>query len=333
MIATGFGSPYWLFLLLAVPPLALWRWWLIRKGARAVPLPTAPILIGHSGRGVWFPWVPPVLGLMVLTAFILALARPYQTLGRTEVTTEGVAIMICMDISGSMRAEDFQPSNRMDVARSVVADFVRRRGEDRLGLVTFAGVPFLRCPLTRDRETLLTLVRGMETVMRSELDGTAIGDALVSAGKRLIHAPEVSKVVILVTDGDNNRGRIDPLQAADLLAAQPVRVHVVGIGSTGPVPYPIPGPGGKVSYQFVQIGFNEEVLRSIAARADGVYYNATDAEGLQRVFAAIDELERSKVVSEGYVTRRELFPLPLGGGVLLLTLLFLWRYGAGRSLP
>ncbi len=333
MTALGFGFPFWLILLILVPMLAAWRWWLLKKGSRALPYPTAPILTGHSGRGRWYPWVAPVLSLAALAALILALARPYRTLGRTEVTTEGVAIMICMDISGSMRAEDFQPSNRMDVARGVVADFIKLRTEDRLGLVTFAGIPLLRCPLTRDHETLLEIVQSMKTVSRTELDGTAIGDALVGAGKRLIHAPETSKVVILVTDGDNNRGQIDPIQAAELLGLQPIRVHVVGIGSTGPVPYPIPGPSGKVSYQYVKIGFDEEALERIAGKADGVYYNAIDAEGLERVFSAIDELERSKVVSEGYVKREELFLFPLWIGSLFLVFLYLWRYGPGRSLP
>jgi len=333
MTALAFSHPFWLWGLIAIPLLVAWRWWLLKRGRRSQPYPLTEVVAGYSGSGKWFPWIPAGLALAAAAAVILALARPYRTLGRTEVTTEGVAILVCMDISGSMRAEDFQPSNRMDVARTVVADFIRRRTEDRLGLVTFAALPFLRCPLTTDHDTLLSLVRDLETVQRSEIDGTAIGDALVSAGKRLLDATESSRVVILVTDGDNNRGQIDPMQAARLLAGQGIRVDVVGIGSHGQVPYPIPGPQGRVSYQFVNIGFDEDALKEIAGATDGVYYNATDAAGLEKVFDAIDRLERSKVVSSGYVKRVELFLFPLGFGAACLILLLLWRAGPGRSLP
>jgi Ca-activated chloride channel family protein len=329
----AFLHSLWLLGLALLPPLALWRWWTLRRGVRALPFPLTELAFRLRKPSRIYPWVSPILALLGLAALLVGLARPVRTLGQTRYSTEGVAILVCMDISGSMLALDFQPSNRVDVAKVVVADFIKKRPEDRLGLVTFAALPMLRCPLTSDHGTLLNLVRDVRTVTRTEIDGTAIGDALIAAGKRLIKAPEASRVVILVTDGENNRGQIDPQQAAELLAGQRIRVHVVGIGSEGTVPYPVPEANGRVTLQFVKIGFNEESLKAIASSTGGLYYNATDSKGLERVFDAIDKLERTKVTATGYVRREELFLFPLGAGCLALCLLLLWRAGPGRATP
>lgn len=329
----AFLRPLWLLGLAMIPALTAWRWWTLRRGLRAMPFPVAELAYRLKKPSRIYPWVAPVLAIFGLAALLVSLARPVRTLGQTRYSTEGVAILICMDISGSMLAEDFQPNNRIGVAKAVVADFIKKRPEDRLGLVTFAALPMLRCPLTSDHDTLLNLVREVRTVTRAEIDGTAIGDALIAAGKRLMKAPESSRVVILVTDGENNRGQIDPQQAAQLLGGQKIRVHVVGIGSEGTVPYPVPEANGRVTYQFVKIGFNEEALKTLASATGGLYYNATDAKGLERVFDAIDKLERTKVTATGYVRRQELFLLPLGAGCLALCLLLLWRAGPGRATP
>lgn len=329
----SFLRPLFLLGLALLPALAAWRWWVLRRGLRALPFPPSELVFRLRRSSRLYPWVSPALALLGLGALLLALSRPVRTLGQTRYSTEGVAILVCADVSGSMLAEDFQPSNRMDVAKVVVSDFIKKRPEDRMGLVTFAAIPMLRCPLTSDHETLLNLVRGVRTVTRTEIDGTAIGDALIAAGKRLIKAPEASRVVILVTDGENNRGQIDPQQAAEILAGQKIRVHVAGIGSEGTVPYPVPEANGRVTYQFVKIGFNEESLKSIASATGGLYYNATDAAGLERVFDAIDRLERTKVTATGYVRREELFLFPLGACCVALCLLLLWRAGPGRATP
>lgn len=328
-----FRHPGWLWCLLLVPLLAAHRAWLLRRRQRAIPFPPAGALEGLGGRNAWFPWIGPGLLLGALAGMVLALARPAVRTARTTVMSEGVAIMMVLDISGSMIAEDFKPNNRIDVARSVLSDFVKKRPDDRLGLITFAAMPFLRCPLTLDHKTLRSIVEEVKAVNRPEIDGTAIGDALVAAGKRLLSAPEKSRVVILLTDGENNRGQFDPLQAAQLLAAHKIRVDVVGIGSSGVVPYPILGQNGRKTYQFVHIGFNEPVLKAIAKDTDGVYYNASDSGGLQKVFDAIDRLERSKISSPTYVKYRELFMAPLALAFLLLCLETLWRLGPGRRLP
>jgi Ca-activated chloride channel family protein len=328
-----FREPLWLWTLLLVPPLVVYRALLLRRFRRAVPFPPAHQVEALAGRGAAFPWIATGLLLAGLSFLALALARPSLKSSRTTVSTEGVAILLCIDVSGSMIAEDFQPNNRIDVARTVVADFVRKRGEDRMGLVTFAAMPFLRCPLTLDHRTLLTLVQDLRAVTRTEIDGTAIGDALVAAGKRLLGAPEKSRVVILLTDGENNRGQFDPLQAADMLAAHHIRVYAVGIGSSGVVPYPVTGESGKKSYQYVRIGFNEEVLKSLAKSTDGVYFNASDGRALERVFEAIDRLERTKTQSAGYVSYADLFLYPIGAALLCLVACALWEMTLGRSLP
>jgi len=273
---------------------------------------------------------------LLLLAFIGAvgaLARPAALLHRTTTTHQGVAILLCVDISGSMIAEDFQPNNRIDVAKTVIADFVGKRSDDRIGLITFAAMPFLRCPLTSDHSTLLKIVRSIKAVDNPEIDGTAIGDALVASGKRLLDAPEKSRVVILLTDGENNRGQFDPMQAAKILASHKMRVDVVGIGSKGVVPYPIIGNNGEKVYQYVKMGFNEDSLKSLASMTKGVYYNATDASGLERVFDAINRLEKSKVLSHGYVTYEDYYPWPLAFALICLLLETIWRIGLGRVFP
>jgi Ca-activated chloride channel family protein len=328
-----FRQPLWLWLLCLLPALTALRAWRLRRARRAVAYPAASLLEVLAGRNLWFPWISTGLWLFAFAGMVVALARPAARTSRTNVTTEGVAIMLVLDISGSMVAEDFKPNNRIDVARTVLADFVNRRPDDRLGLITFAAMPFLRCPLTSDHRVLQSIVSDLKPVGRQEIDGTAIGDALVAAGKRLLSAPEKSRVVILLTDGENNRGQFDPLQASQLLASHKIRVDVVGIGSTGVVPYPVVDASGGRSYQYVHIGFNEATLRAIARTTDGVYYNATDSKGLERVFGAIDRLERSKVSSMAYVRYRDFFLWPLGWAFLCMTVASLWRLGAGRALP
>lgn len=328
-----FRDPAWLWALLLLPPLVAYRAYLLRRFRRALPFPPAFQVEALAGRGKAFPWISTGLLLAGFAFLALTLARPSLKSRRTTVSTEGVAILLCIDVSGSMIAEDFQPNNRIDVARTVVADFVERRSEDRMGLVTFAAMPFLRCPLTLDHRTLLALVRDLRAVTRTEIDGTAIGDALVASGKRLLGAPEKSRVVILLTDGENNRGQFDPLQAAQMLASHRIRVYAVGIGSSGVVPYPVIGESGKKSYQYVRIGFNEEALKALAKSTDGVYFNASDGRALEKVFEAIDRLERTKTQSSGYVAYEELFLYPAGGALFCLVAYALWEMTLGRCLP
>ncbi|MCX7829717.1 MAG: VWA domain-containing protein [Acidobacteria bacterium] len=327
-----FASPFWLIGL----GVALYYIFYAEKKMKdkngAIFFPLGFLLSSVSGRKFWFGRISYILSALFIAFLSLALSRPTLKISKTVTSTEGIAIILTMDVSGSMLAEDFQPSNRMDVARQVLSDFVEKRENDRIGLVTFAGMPFLRCPLTTDHKTLMKLLSDMKAVRRQELDGTAIGDALISSGQRLITAVEKSKVVVLVTDGENNKGQFDPILAAKMLKERNIKVYSVGIGTKGLVPYPVVDQSGQKSYQFVKIGFNEESLKKIAEETNGKYFSASDKDALENVFAEIDKLEKSKIESPTYVIRRELFMYPLSFSLIFICFLFLWEFGLGRKI-
>jgi Ca-activated chloride channel family protein len=304
-----------------------------RKKRRSIAYPLGSALMKMNKPSRWFGRVSFILTWACILFLSLALARPTFKTAKATITTEGIAILLTMDVSGSMLAEDFQPSNRMDVARMVLSDFVENRKQDRIGLVSFAGMPFLRCPLTTDHKTLLRLLNDLKAVRRQDLDGTAIGDALVASGQRLISAPEKSKIVVIVTDGENNKGQFDPLLAANMLKERNIKVYTVGIGTKGLVPYPMIDQGGHKSYQLVKMGFNEESLKQIAEKTGGSYYSASDKKTLEKVFAEIDRLEKSKVESPQYIVRKELFLYPLGLALLLISLAWAWEMSKGARLP
>lgn len=327
-----FASPFWLLGLGFALFFVFYSERKMKKKEGAVFFPLGDLLSSIGGKNLWFGRVSNILSTLFVVSISLALSRPTLKISKTITSTEGIAIMLTMDVSGSMLAEDFQPSNRMDVARQVLSDFVKKRENDRIGLVTFAVMPFLRCPLTTDHKTLLKLLGDMKAVRRQELDGTAIGDALISSGQRLITAVEKSKVVVLVTDGENNKGQFDPILAAKMLKERNIKVYSVGIGTKGLVPYPIVDQSGQKSYQFVKIGFNEESLQKIAEETNGKYFSASDKDALENVFKEIDKLEKSKIESPTYVIRKEFFMYPLSLSVIFICLFFLWEFGLGRRL-
>lgn len=307
--------------------------WNFRRRRRSLSYPLGSAVIKMNKPNRWFGRLSYLLTAACIIFLALALARPTFKTAKATTTTEGIAILLTMDVSGSMLAEDFQPSNRMDVARMVLSDFVRNREQDRIGLVSFAGMPFLRCPLTTDHKTVLRLLNDLKAVKRQDLDGTAIGDALVASGQRLISAPEKSKVVVIVTDGENNKGQFDPLLAANMLRERNIKVYTVGIGTKGLVPYPMIDQGGHKSYQLVKMGFNEESLKQIAEKTGGNYFSASDKKTLEKVFAEIDRLEKSKVESPQYVVRKELFLFPLALALLFVALAWTWEMTLGTRLP
>lgn len=328
-----FAHAFWLTgLVLAAIYFALCE---IRLGKKrtAIDLPMGELISRISKPNRNFGRVSYLLAGLCIIFLSLALARPTFKIAKATTTSEGIAIILTMDVSGSMLAEDFQPSNRMDVARKVLSDFVNSRDTDRIGLVSFAGMPFLRCPLTADHRTLSRLLGDLKAVRRQELDGTAIGDALVASGQRLISAPEKSKIVVLVTDGENNRGQFDPILAAKMLKERKIKVYAVGIGTKGLVPYPAIDQGGNRSYQLVKIGFNEEVLKEIASATGGSYYSAGDKDTLEKVFLEIDRLEKSKIESPAYIIRKELFMFPLGIALFTMLLAWIWDVAWGIRLP
>jgi Ca-activated chloride channel homolog len=314
-----FANPAWLWLLLAVPAVAWWRW---RAGTAALSFSRLP---ARSG-GAWRLHLPFAVRCLALALLVVALARPQLGYSWEESLTEGIDIQVVLDISGSMGAEDFQPRNRLEVAKRVVDDFIDQRPGDRIGLTVFSGAAMTRSPLTTDRAMLHFLVDSVE--LNSLPDGTAIGLALANATARLKDSAAKTKVIILVTDGVNNAGAIDPASAAAIAQGLGVKVYAVGVGTAGrvPVPLPIQNPiTGRREIQRVlmNVEVDEDLLRRLAQRTSGKFFKATDEAALREIFSAIDQLEKTPIATKTYVRYDEVFqPLVWTAlGLLLLPLL------------
>jgi Ca-activated chloride channel family protein len=325
-----FADPMWLWLLLALPLVAAAVWLRERRGA-AVTFPGLSRLAGaRRGWRQRLRHAPAALAALGIGLGCAALARPQLGSVRESVTNRGIDIVVALDVSGSMAAEDFQPRNRIGVAKEVVGDFIRRRTNDRIGLVIFASQSLTKSPLTTDTAVLLNQ---LDDVRLNVLpDGTAIGSGLATALTRLRHSKAASRVVVLVTDGANNAGEIDPATAADLAKAMEVRVYTVGVGRGGQVPMPVqvrdPFSGQVVTRTMpVEVEIDEGLLKRIADRTGGEFFRATDAGSLQAIFDRIDRLERSEIKVAAFHRYRELFPPVLlvaaaclaVGGLLLVT--------------
>lgn len=298
-LAWTLATPVWLALVAALP--FAW-WWSRRRRREALVLPA----LARSGNlpRTWrerLRWAPDALRAAAFLAMVLALARPQELAAGRPLTTSGVDIVLTIDASGSMKAEDFQPRNRLEVAKQAAIDFVGERPSDRLGLVTFAGQAVTQAPLTLDHQAVGGAIRRIE--IGGLTDGTAIGTALATAVNRLRASDARSKVVILLTDGVNNAGQIDPLTAARTAQALGVRVYTIGVGTTGEAPYLLDDPRFGRRYVRVVVRIDEEVLREIAQRTGGRYFRATDPEALSQVYAAIDRLERSPLSGRRPVAR------------------------------
>jgi Ca-activated chloride channel family protein len=313
------ASPVWLLLLAALPLLA-WR----HHRNQVLGALTFSYLPPGTRRGAWRLHLPFYARLLALGCLIVALARPQLGYAWEESLTEGIDIQIVLDISGSMGAEDFQPKDRLTVAKQVVRDFVAARTGDRIGLTVFSGAAMTRAPLTTDRDMLATLVDAVE--LNSLADGTAIGVALASAAARLKDSPAKTRVAVLVTDGANNAGEIDPLSAAAACAGLGIKVYTIGVGgSSGPVPVPLavkdPFTGQVVMQRtLMRVPVDEPLLRRIAQRTGGRFFKATDRESLRRVFDEIDRLEKTPLKVRRYVRYREAFPPLVWTGLSLLLL-------------
>jgi Ca-activated chloride channel family protein len=320
------ASPWWLLLLLALPLLA-WLHHSRRGNAGALGALTYSRLPVGAGRGLWRgAWrlhLPFYARLAALACLALALARPQLGYAWEESLTQGIDIQIVLDISGSMGAEDFQPSDRLTVAKQVVKEFIAGRPGDRIGIVVFSGGALTRAPLTTDREMLQMLVDSVQ--LNTLPDGTAIGVALASGAARLRDSAAKTKVMVLVTDGANNAGAIDPLSAAALCKGLGIKVYTIGVGAAGRVPVPVPTQDpvtGKIVIRRVMmdVPVDEELLRQIAGRTGGQFYRATDTQGLQRIFHEIDRLEKTPIQVKRYVRYQEAFPPLVWAGLALLLL-------------
>ena len=294
----------WVLVLLVLPVLVAWR----RHRRRAYGELTYSSLPWRLG-GAWRLHAPFYLRLLALALLIVAAARPQLGNAIEENLTEGIDIQVVLDISGSMAAEDFQPKNRLTVAKDVMKDFVSRRAGDRIGVVVFAGASLTKAPLTTDLTMLRTLIDSV--ALNTLPDGTAIGLALANAAARLKDSEAKTKVVVLVTDGVNNRGEIDPDTAAAVCEGLGIKVYTVGVGTAGTVPVPMPfrSASGKVETRHVMMNVevDEELLRQIARRTDGRFFKATDPAALRHIFAEIDQLEKTPMQVKRYVRYREAF--------------------------
>lgn len=325
-----FANPGYLFLLLLIVPIVAWYIWKLRNAHAAVQLSSTESLQRQpKSLRVWLIHVPFVLRIAVIMLLSLALARPQLSNRWQSESTEGIDIMMALDISGTMLGEDLKP-NRLEAAKAVATEFVLSRPNDQIGLVVFAGESFTQCPLTTDHAVLVNLFQSVKFGMIE--DGTAIGLGLANAVNRMKDSPTKSKVVILLTDGSNNRGDIDPQTAAEIAKTFGIRVYAIGVGSySDEVRVPIYTPYG-VQYGTMRSEFDENTLRSIARTTGGEYFRATDNKSLRSIYQQIDQLEKTKIRVREYSKRTEYFMPFLTAALLCLLLEVLIRFFVLRTI-
>lgn len=326
----SFANPTYLFLLILLVPMIFWYIKKLRKSQASMQISVSQAFdkapVSYKTRLRHVPFICRVLGVGVL---ILVLARPQSTRSWQNTTTEGLDIILALDISSSMLAQDLKP-NRLEAAKSVASSFINDRRNDNIGLVVFAGESFTQCPLTTDHSILLNLFSKVQCGMIE--DGTAIGNGLATAVNRIKDSQAKSKVIILLTDGTNNRGDIAPITAAHISKEFGIRVYTIAVGTRGEALYPVNTPFG-VRYEKVKVEIDEKVLTDIAQVADGKYFRATDNKSLQAIYKEIDEMEKTKMsVKEYSKPMEEYLPWALLAFSLLLIELLL-RYTVLRNIP
>ena len=323
-----FNNPDYLYALALIPLLWIWNYFRQREQAAQLQISSLKGITQNSwkakGRHIVF-----LFRTIALAILIIAFARPQSTLSWEDMTTEGIDIVISMDISSSMLAQDLKP-DRLEASKNVAMNFISGRPNDRIGLVIFSGESFTQCPLTTDHQVLQNLFANVKSGMVE--DGTAIGMGLATAVNRLKESEAISKVIILLTDGVNNQGSVAPLTAAKIAQKFDIRVYTIGVGTQGFAPYPFKTPFGTTVYQDVEVQIDEETLQNIASVTKGQYFRATSNKALESIYKEIDQLERSKIeVKEYHKKKEEFFPLAL----LALTLLiieFILRLTLFRSI-
>ena len=325
-----FAHPEMFWLLLALPVMAYFHFWRENFRMSDFRFPTiAQIKHARGGTRVWLRHLPFALRLAGIALLVVVLARPQLFDCEVKRSVEGIDIILCLDTSTSMAAEDLKP-NRIEAAKNVAKDFVKGRMADRIGIVPFAAQSFTQCPLTTDYSVVVSLLGDLRMGMVE--DGTAIGMALATAVNRLRESEAKSKVVILLTDGQNNRGELDPVTAAQAAQAMGVRVYTVGVGTHGYAPYPVETAFGK-RYQNVPVNIDEEMLREIAKLTGGKYFRATDERALREIYREIDQLERTKVNVEEYRRVAEMYGPWLWGALFCFALEALLGATVLRKLP
>lgn len=310
----SFARPWLLLLLLAVPG---WWWLRARRLARhpATRLSDARPADGISTR-LWVARLPVALRSLCLGAWIVAVAGPRVGAARAEVKREGISIVLAVDLSSSMLAEDFAPDNRLDVAKRTAIEFVRARSSDRIGIVAFAGQALTQVPVTTDYAVIEAALQDLH--IGALEDGTAIGTGIATAASRLRRAPGKSRVIILLTDGVNNRGTVDPRTAARAAGAFGIRIYGIGVGTIGEAPVPTGQSSQGLRYQMMPVEIDEQLLTEVTTMTGGRYFRATDTEALRHIFAEINRLETTAVQHVIYRRYEEAVRWPLALGLLVL---------------
>ncbi|RLD22147.1 MAG: aerotolerance regulator BatA [Bacteroidetes bacterium] len=326
-----FLHPYWLGLLLLLPALAYWKHRIGRRMTVRIALPTLAPFATHRGLRTRIYPVLNVMRYLGLGLLIVAMARPQLTLKEEIVKAEGIDIFLVMDLSSSMLARDFDP-DRLQVSKRVAVEFVDKRPHDRIGLAVFAGESFTQCPLTSDHRVIKDFLTTLECGILE--DGTAIGMGLAAAVNRLTHSKAESKVIILLTDGVNNAGYINPMTAAEIAKEYAVKVYTVGVGTRGDALAPMRRrDDGRYIFGMATVEIDENLLRQIASSTGGQYFRATSAESLEKIYAEIDLLEKTEMDVTAFKRYSEEYIPWLLWGFGLLGAVVLMDWTVFRKLP
>jgi Ca-activated chloride channel family protein len=325
-----FANPGLLYLLLIIPPMIAWYIYKQRQGYAQIQVSSTQVF-ENTPRSIrlYLYHLMFAFRTIAIALLIVALARPQSSTQLQNVSIEGIDIVMALDVSSSMLAQDLRP-DRLEAAKAVALDFFEGRPNDRIGLVIFSGETFTQCPLTTDHSILKNLFKEIESGMIE--DGTAIGDGLATAVNRLKESEAISKVIILLTDGVNNAGSLDPVSAAEIATIYGIRIYTIGVGSMGTAPYPVQTPFG-IQYQDMEVKIDEELLQQVAEMTEGKYFRATNNRKLADIYDEIDQLERSKIdVTEFRKLHEEFLPLALLA-VLLLIIELLMKKTLFRTIP
>lgn len=323
-----FAQPYFFALFLLIPVLIFWYAKTNNSSSASVQVST----IAAKGLGTWkvsLRHLPFICRMLCMAFLITALAKPQTRNDEKNTEGEGIDIILCVDVSGSMSAQDLTP-NRLEAAKNVAVDFINRRPTDRIGIVIFAGESFTQCPLTGDKNVLVSAVQNIHFGLLE--DGTAIGSGLSTSVDRLRNSKTTTKIVILLTDGENNGGLIDPKTAKEIAKAFGIKVYTIGVGTDGLAPQPVQTPLG-VQMQSVKVSIDEKLMKQIAEETGGKYFRAKDNEGLSGIYEIIDQLEKSKVeITTTTKFTDKFLPFAIGAAFFLL-LEILLRYLVFRKFP
>ena len=321
-----FANPEFFWFLLIIPLLIAWYIYQVNRSVPLLKHPSTRRFEGSDqGPMIWLRHYPALTRSLAMGMFIIALARPQSSMSWEDIQTEGIDIVLALDISSSMLAKDLKP-NRLKAAKNVATSFISERPNDRIGLVVYAGESFTQCPLTIDHDVLLNLFEDVDFGMIE--DGTAIGDGLATAVNRLRESEAKSKVVILLTDGQQTAGSLPPLTAAEIAKQFNIRVYTIGVGTVGKAPMPLKNMFGIEEDVMVPVKIDENTLRGVAESTGGMYFRATDNQKLKDIYQEIDQLERTKIQVTQYRRKSEKF-LPW---LLIGMIFFILEFALGNTL-